>query len=148
MFHDNDVYKMMNCISHKMFMVGYAQVKEENIHPKQIPLMMKLKQNPGFTQRELAKEIGIQPSTLNVTIQRMEKNGLVIRKQDTKDQRRSLIYLSTQGEEVFGRMEGKFQSVKDQSLKHFSENEKKEFVRLLEKYSNALDDALEGGKDD
>ena len=42
----------------------------------------------------------VKPSTLNVMIGRMEKNGYIEKKQDEKDSRKSRIYFTEKGRSI------------------------------------------------
>ncbi|WP_234702334.1 MarR family winged helix-turn-helix transcriptional regulator [Clostridioides difficile] len=59
----------------------------------------------GQSQKELADKRKVKASTTTVMIKRMEKAGLVERKQDEKDQRVSRIFLTDKGLEICNRVE-------------------------------------------
>lgn len=50
--------------------------------------------------KELAEKMQVKPSTLNVMIGRMEKNGYIEKKQDEKDSRKSRIYFTEKGRSI------------------------------------------------
>lgn len=76
------------------------QVRELGIHPSQIPILMILNHSDGCSQRKMAELLRNKPSTVNVSIQRLEKNGLVCRRRDEKDQRIMRVYLTDKGSEM------------------------------------------------
>ena len=78
----------------------FVKLKKVGIHPRQIPILAVLYRRDGCSQKELAQELGVKPPTVTVSIQRLEKNGLLIRRQDEKDQRVSRIYLSDAGNAI------------------------------------------------
>ena len=78
----------------------FVKLKKVGIHPRQIPILAVLYRRDGCGQNELAQELGVKPPTVTVSIQRLEKNGLLIRRQDEKDQRVSRIYLSDAGNAI------------------------------------------------
>ncbi len=55
---------------------------------------------PGVTQLELVKAAHLKPPTVSVTLQKMERDGLVIRRSNEKDLRQTLVYLSEKGQQV------------------------------------------------
>ena len=83
------IYSLIGKVNHKSAIYGFELLKEENIHPRQMPLIIHLKKCEGCTQKELAEKMQVKPSTLNVMIGRMEKNGYIEKKQDEKDSRKS-----------------------------------------------------------
>lgn len=54
--------------------------------------MILLSKREGLSQSEISRELKIKPSTVAVSMKRMEKNGLIVRKTDEKDQRIQRIY--------------------------------------------------------
>ena len=78
----------------------FVKLKKVGIHPRQIPILAVLYRRDGCSQKELAQELGVKPPTVTVSIQRLEKNGLLIRRQDEKDLRVSRIYLSDAGNAI------------------------------------------------
>ena len=71
------IYSLIGKVNHKSAIYGFELLKEENIHPRQMPLIIHLKKCEGCTQKELAEKMQVKPSTLNVMIGRMEKNGYI-----------------------------------------------------------------------
>ena len=65
----------------------------------------------------------MKPPTVTVSIQRLEKNGLLIRRQDEKDQRVSRIYLSDAGNAIIKEGMQIAREVEKQILSVFSESE-------------------------
>lgn len=87
------IYSLIGKVNHKSAIYGFELLKEENIHPRQMPLIIHLKKCEGCTQKELAEKMQVKPSTLNVMIGRMEKNGYIEKKQDEKDSRKAEFIL-------------------------------------------------------
>ena len=67
--------------------------------------------------------VGCKPPTVTVSIQRLEKNGLLIRRQDEKDQRVSRIYLSDAGNAIIKEGMQMAREGEKQILSGFSESE-------------------------
>jgi DNA-binding MarR family transcriptional regulator len=77
-----------------------AFMKKSGIHPSQIPILMNVKKHNGCSQKEMAARLSIKPSTVNVSIQRLEKAGIVCRRRDEVDQRIMRVYLTEKGWEI------------------------------------------------
>ena len=75
----------------------FHQLLEFGVYPGQIPVLYRIVQKEGSSQKEIADFLHIKPPTVNVTISRLEKAGLVCRRQDEKDQRISRIYMTEKG---------------------------------------------------
>ena len=83
------IYSLIGKVNHKSVIYGFELLKEENIHPRQMPLIIHLKKCEGCTQKELAEKMQVKPSTLNVMIGRMEKNGYIERNKTKKIQEKA-----------------------------------------------------------
>lgn len=67
------------------------------VYHGQPPMLFILSNKDGLSQKELADILGIKPSTITVMLKRMEKGNLVVRKQDSEDQRISRVYITDEG---------------------------------------------------
>ena len=139
MYEDDGIYHLLLKINHKNFAIGFAYLKEAGLHPGQMPLITSLYKKEGVTQKEIADKLGIKPSTINVMIRRLEKKEFVIRKQDPEDQRRSLVYLTVHGRQIYEKISGAAVDIKDQVMNTFTEDEKEELFLLLTKFYEGLE---------
>lgn len=76
---------------------GYHQITQRGIQPTQMPFLIMLDRHDGCSQKEMAEWLRIKPPTVNVSIRRLEKSGVVERKRDETDQRITRIYLTEEG---------------------------------------------------
>jgi len=72
--------------------------KRLGLTPAQWKVILALNITDGLTQKELAEKIFIDGSTLVPVIDKMEKNGMVERRVDSKDRRVNRIFLTKQSE--------------------------------------------------
>ena len=77
----------------------------------------------GCTQKELAEKMQVKPSTLNVMIGRMEKNGYIEKKQDEKDSRKSRIYFTEKGRSICEDGHKKFVMIQEKLQEYFTKEE-------------------------
>ncbi|WP_282940004.1 MarR family transcriptional regulator [Paenibacillus sp. RC67] len=106
-------------------------IQEYEVYPGQPPLLLRLAEQDGQIQKELASNIHIQPATLTVMITRMEKVGLVERRADSADQRISRVYLTDKGRFAAEKVKEALSIIEEQCFQHFSLEEKMLFRRLL-----------------
>ena len=118
-------------------------LSEIGVYHGQPPLLFTLRKNDGLSQREIADVLNIAPSTITVMLKRMEKTGLVKRKQDRKDQRISRVYLTDEGSDKCNKAEDALKSLAEECFDGFSREEKEEFKKYLEKMGNNLKEKLE-----
>lgn len=67
------------------------------MYPGQPRMMEYIHAHPGCTQKEVAQALDITPASAASSLKRMEKAGLVKRRQDEKDGRRNCLSLTEMG---------------------------------------------------
>jgi DNA-binding MarR family transcriptional regulator len=81
--------------------MAHVDVSEgQKLHRGQIRLLSLISQNGGASQKDLAEEMDVRPSSMTEMLLRMEQAGLITRKQDEKDQRVMRIFLTGAGEKA------------------------------------------------
>ena len=89
--------------------------------------------NDGATQAELVEYSKLSKPTISLTLQKMEIEGLIIRKQDEKDLRNVRVYLTEDGrktEEIFQQIG---EDIENKVFSVLNEKEKEELNKILEK---------------
>lgn len=131
-----DVEKSIGFLLAKAYQRAWAIMREEiepyDLTPPQFALLAFLWQQDGLTQVELSEKGQIDRSTLGGLIDRLERNGLLERRQHPQDRRAYKIYLTEQGKA----MESTLSACAERSLKRITsglnENEVNELRRTLE----------------
>jgi len=54
----------------------------------------------GTTVLDLARHVGVAPSTMSLTLDRLEKGAYVQRRKDSTDGRRTMIFLTAEGDRI------------------------------------------------
>ena len=121
--NERSIQGLMMEISRMYMEKCFVKLKNLGIHPRQIPILAVLYKKDGCSQKELVKELGVKPPTVTVSIQRLEKSGFLIRRQDEKDQRVSRIYLSDEGRAIIKEGIQMAKEGEQQILAGFSESE-------------------------
>lgn len=93
--------KLLHVYATKIF----HQLSNVNLHPGQMPMLDILYRQEGLSQREICSRLCIKPSTVTVSLQRMEKAALIYRVADAKDKRIQRIYLTDSGKEIHREVE-------------------------------------------
>lgn len=132
------MYEIENSIGFllsKGYQRAWSILKEEidqyELTPSQFALLAFLWQQDGLTQVELAEKGQIDRSTVGGLIDRLERNGLLERRQHPQDRRAYRIYLTDQGKS----MESTLSACAERSLtlltSGLNENEVTELRRML-----------------
>lgn len=108
------------------------------------PLMLDIvASNPGLNQKILANLAGIKPSTVNVMLGRMAKNGLVEIKKDKNNSKLSQVFITDKGKEL-SKKSTQFKVNLDKiAYKDLTKNEIEILENILSKINNNLKIELE-----
>lgn len=93
---------------------------------------------PGVTQLALVKATHLKAPTVSITLQKMEADGLVIRKSNEKDLRQTLVYLSEKGKSINESIHTTFENSDQMALQGLSEAEQKQLCDLLDRVIDNL----------
>ena len=97
---DDSLHGKFVQLTHLYYRNTFKILSETGIHPKQIPLLILLDKRDGMSQKEISEELHISAPTVAVSMKRMEKAGIIERRNDEHDQRMVRIYLTAQGKEM------------------------------------------------
>jgi len=130
-----DINKSIGFLLSKCYQRAWAIMRNEietyDLTPPQFGLLAFLWQQDGLTQVELSEKGQIDRTTVGGLVDRLEKIGLVERRQHPQDRRAYKIYLTGQGKEL----EGPLSECADRSLTKFTrglnEHEISELRRML-----------------
>lgn len=112
------------------------QIRNLGLQPCQVPVLMILARTDGCSQRRMAELLRNKPSTVNVSIQRLEKNGIVCRRRDEKDQRVMRVFLTEEGNRIVGIIKERIKAMESGMFGNFTEAElcllRRFFQQILE----------------
>lgn len=63
-------------------------------------VLMAIYEEDGVPVTKIAPRIGMEPNSLSRTLNSLEENGALLRKQDENDQRKVLVFLTTEGKKL------------------------------------------------
>lgn len=97
----------------------------------QFPVLLELWVKDGVTQRELLEKLALEQATLANTLNRMERDGLIIRKKHPADARSQQIWLTAKGQAPRDTAYQAASSQNEQSLAPLSEAEREQFLDFM-----------------
>jgi DNA-binding MarR family transcriptional regulator len=116
----------------------HGTLEEIGLYRGQQFILHVLWENEGVTHSELAERTCVQPATITNALQRMEKAGLVERRQDEQDQRVSRVYLTDAGRSMREKAEQVWRGMEVQAFAGFSEEEQAILRELLTRVQENL----------
>lgn len=95
-------------------------------------------ENEGISIIELSKIQIIEKSTAGKTIQKLEKKGLVIRKQNLNDKREFNLFLTTKGEKILPKLYRTYDEILNNIFADIITVEKKQYFQITKKINEIL----------
>ena len=108
-------------------------------------IMCRLADDGAQRLGSLAHAFGLDPSTITRQVQALEQAGFAQRRTDPTDRRASLLELTSVGAEVLDATREHRRSRLRAALDDWSEEDREEFGRLLEKFNLSMDRLVQGG---
>ena len=110
-----------------------ARLNHHVITPGQLGLLVLVACNPGVSQAELAREVGVERSTLGEFIDRFESRRLVERRPVSTDRRIHAIHLTGEGKQFLARVMPDVKAHEREFTKELTAQELKTLVGLLKR---------------
>ena len=112
-------------------------VGKTGITPGQTGILILIRNNPAISQAALARAIGVERATLGQIIADMEAKSWVVRHPSHSDKRSYALTLSSSGRIFLEQVLEKITAHEQDLTTHLSTDERREFLRLLLKFSAA-----------
>lgn len=110
-----------------------ARSAELGFSPGQFPVLLELWQEDGLTQKQLLDRLDVEQATLANTLSRMQRDGLIDRKQHPHDKRAQIISLSDLGRELEHRAVKAAADADDALLAGFRQFERELMIEYMRK---------------
>ena len=101
--------------------------------------LMELYEQDGLTQSEMHKQIGIEQPTAVRTLDRMERDGLIVRQQSPTDRRILFIKLTDKGIQCKKTILDCAKELNSFALSGFTDSDKIKFNQLINKFNVNLE---------
>lgn len=118
------------------------EIASLGIHPSQHHLLMHLARNGQSTQSSIAAAMEVSPSTIAVSLKKLEKGGYIEKRTDSADNRFNRIVLTKKGEEVVSKSKQLFDEADERLFGGFSEEEKESLDEYLSRILHSMEASL------
>lgn len=105
-----------------------------DFEPAQVDVLELLVQRDGWRMNELASALGVDPSTVTRTLQRMEHAGLAVRTPHDHDGRVVMVHITTAGQRGHDIVLGRRRDILEQLLARFDDDDRLQLVELVERF--------------
>lgn len=133
------LYTALHRIGRQLHRCAHRLGHTEGHYREQSRLLLLIAENEGVIQRDLAMEMDVRPSSMTEMLARMERMGLICRRQDEQDQRVMHIYLTDAGKAAAEESEQASARLTGRLFAGLTPEEIAEMLRLTEKLADALD---------
>ena len=107
-------------------------LSDPSLTPMQFAALMKLADGP-LSQNHLGRLTAMDPATVQGVIRRLEERGLIDRRADERDRRRTLLTLSAEGRALAEALVPSAEAVSRKTLAPLSAAEQATLIRLLKR---------------
>ena len=129
-------------VSRKMAKVTRNAVSPYGLTTTQFFLLTALYEEDDISISALAQKVALDKATLTGLIDRMERDGLVIRQVSPEDRRSVQVRLTPKAEKLRKTLTDLYHDINRHFLSFLTEKERKTFEQVVEKIENA--DLMEG----
>ncbi|MEH6545400.1 MAG: MarR family transcriptional regulator [Sneathiella sp.] len=118
----------------RLFWAGLRhRIEPLGIVPGQFATLLELWSNDGQTQKELVKKLDIEQATLANTLIRMERDGLITRKEHPTDGRARIVRLTNKAWAIREDAYEAANATNEKALSSLSGEEREQFISIMRK---------------
>jgi DNA-binding MarR family transcriptional regulator len=128
---DAEITWLLHRAAQRMHVVTGEQAEKHGLGLRDHIVMSALDKTPGLTQVELAKTLGLDKTTLMSLLDRLEQQGLVVRRPDPRDRRARIPELTPAGDERRARVAAASTAAEQDALSSFSAGDVALLRRML-----------------
>jgi len=110
-------------VCHLHYTRAHQLLENIGLYRGQPHVLRSLWKREGITQSNLAAQLNITPATLTRMLQRMEKNGFIVRKSDDKDLRVTRVFLTELGREIENKVKEVWKIMEDETFQGIGDDE-------------------------
>ena len=137
----NSAGYLVNNLARLLVEVLRKRIAPLGIVPGQFPTLLALWEKDGLTQKELLALVDIEQATLANTLTRMERDGLIIRKEHPADARARTIHLTEQGHSIRDEAYKTAMQINKEVLADLSDEETQEFLDYMRRVIGRMKEA-------
>ncbi|MFO7874919.1 MAG: MarR family winged helix-turn-helix transcriptional regulator [Bacteroidales bacterium] len=133
--------KLLQDLSRSFGRYLHAEMKDQgfNINIHEWSTLSYLSSNQQASQKEIAGFLGVEKVYAKRLLDRLERKGLLTRRQDSADRRYNIIELTNNGREMFKNLKPLAERTIHQARKHISEEAYSSFLQTIRKMQDNLE---------
>lgn len=140
---DTRLYKHITRLMRESAAFSGRRLSRIGMHPGQPALLALVARGTRLSQKEIAEELMLAPSTVNIMLGRMERAGWVARSRCEGNGRCTTVSITPAGTELFERMLALEATITDEIFVGFTDEERERFVDLVDRLAMNMKAARE-----
>lgn len=113
-------------------------IKPLGLAPAQFMTLLELWSGDGLTQRDLVQRLDVEQATMANTLARMERDGLIERKQNPEDKRAALILLTPHARSLELPAKAIASEINKAALEDLTHEERALFIKVMNRVIESL----------
>ncbi|WP_059050521.1 MarR family winged helix-turn-helix transcriptional regulator [Paenibacillus senegalimassiliensis] len=137
---ETPISNLIRSITHKMMMDSEERMKNLEVNNQQGRMICYIHdhQDQGLIQKDLAEAFRRRGASITSMLQGLERKGYIERKIPADNERQKNIYVLPKGERIVAEIGEHFQATEANLTQALTEQERKEFMRLLSKIDQTM----------
>ena len=115
------------------------QLAPSGIAPAYMPVLFALADGSALTQKELTRRAAVEQPTMAATLNRMERDAMIVRTPDPGDRRSALVALTPLAQGHVETVERVVSAINELALEQLDRAERRQFMALLGKVIAVLE---------
>jgi len=128
-----DVLREIGMIARALDSISNIEFKEYDLTKGQYLYLVRICENPGIIQEKLAEMIKVDRTTASRAIKKLEKNGIIERKDDKHNKKIKKLFPTVKGKNVYPYIKRENDHSNSVALAGFSEREVEIISHLLQR---------------
>jgi len=133
-------FRSIGLIARANAVIGNRVFKPDDLQSNQFIYLMRIVENPGITQTELADQLHVDPSTCLRTVRKLTDNDFVERQLDSHNKKLRLLKATAKGQAMYPALRKFEQSILTAGTAGLSTGEKALLEELLGKVAANIRD--------
>ncbi|HDU7014760.1 TPA: winged helix-turn-helix transcriptional regulator [Listeria monocytogenes] len=135
-----DILRDIGVIARALDSISNIEFKELNLAKGQFIYLVRICENQGIIQEKLVDILKIDRTTASRAIKKLEKNGLIIKKQDKNNKKNKLLFPTEKGQQLYPLIIRENEYSNAVALKGFTEAEINMLADALKKVKENISD--------
>jgi len=132
---DSEIGFMIRRVHQRISSIFQERMKTYDLTPPQFSSLCKMAEQGEVSQNQLGRLVNLDPATNQGVVRRLMKRGLIDRRDDPNDRRRSLLSLTDSGRELLAACMPAAKRVSPAVMKPLNEEEQKQLLAMLKRLS-------------